>query len=53
MNESDWHVFTATDHKPEKDILIADDPDVFAEKVYLLLRNNQKWEEIAEKGASQ
>jgi glycosyltransferase involved in cell wall biosynthesis len=32
---------------PEKDILIADDPDAFAKKVLLLLRNTQKWDEIA------
>lgn len=35
---------------PDRDILIADDPDVFAEKVILLLRNTQKWEEIAQNG---
>lgn len=35
---------------PEKDILIADDPNTFAEKVLLLLKDSQKWEEIAQNG---
>jgi len=35
---------------PDRDILIADDPDAFAEKVLFLLRDTQKWEEIAQNG---
>lgn len=35
---------------PDRDILIANDPDAFAEKVLLLLRDSQKWEEIAQNG---
>ena len=35
---------------PDRDILIADNPDAFAEKVLLLLRNSQKWEELTQNG---
>ena len=38
------------DAVPDRDILIADDPDAFAEKVLLLLRDSQKWEEIVQNG---
>lgn len=34
----------------DRDILIANDPELFAEKVLLLLRDAEKWEEIAENG---
>ena len=35
---------------PDREILIADDPGAFAEKILLLLRNSQKWEEISRNG---
>ena len=35
---------------PDRDILVADDPEVFAEKVLLLLKNAQRWKEIAQNG---
>jgi glycosyltransferase involved in cell wall biosynthesis len=35
---------------PDRDIFVADDPELFAEKVLLLLKNAQRWQEIAENG---
>lgn len=35
---------------PDRDILIADDSQIFTDKVLLLLRDAQKWEEIADNG---